>query len=207
MNKLTARRRAQILSVLVEGNSVRSTCRITGAAKGTVLSPLEVAGAACRQYHNETVQGVITRRVQCDTIWSFCHNKERNTAPEHDGGFGFGDVWTWVALDADTKLALTWLVGGRSGETAYVFMQDTANRPAGRVQLTTDGLKSYLDAVDNAFGGEIDYAQLVKLYGTDPNAATEHRYSPPVCVETETNVVRGDPVRRTSRPARLNART
>jgi IS1 family transposase len=190
MNKLTAQRRTQILAALVEGNSIRSTCRMTGAAKGIVLSLLETAGWACRAYHNPTVQGVTCQRLQCDEIWSFCYAKERNLTPEHEGQVGYGDVWTWVALDADTKLAVDFIVGDRSAAIAHVFMKDTAARLANRVQLTTDGHKPYLEAVEGAFGSEIDYAQLIKIYGADPDG--DHRYSPAACIGTETKVIQGN---------------
>ena len=191
MNRLTVSRRVQVLTALVEGCSIRSTCRMTGVAKGTVLSLLEAAGEACRAYHNANVRNVSCRRIQADEAWSFCHSKQKNVAPEHEGEFGYGDTWTWIALDADTKLAVNWIVGDRSAATAYVFMQDTANRLAHRCQLTTDGLKAYLEAVEGAFGSEIDYAQLIKLYG--PDTDPDHRYSPPVCVGIEKKLITGNP--------------
>ena len=191
MNKLSWERKAQIVGALVEGNSIRSTCRMTGAAKGTVLSLLENAGTACQKYHDETVRNVESKRIQCDEIWSFCHAKQAHVAPEHEGEFGYGDVWTWVALDADTKLAVSWLVGDRYADTAEVFMQDVADRLSNRVQLTTDGHHAYLNAVNSAFEDNIDYAQLVKLYGPSPDG--ERRYSPPTCIGSETHVIRGNP--------------
>lgn len=191
MNKLSWERRAQILAALVEGNSIRSTCRMTGAAKGTVLKLLETAGIAAQKYHDETVRNVTSKRVQCDEIWAFCGCKEANIPDEHRGEFGYGDVWTWTALDADTKLIVSWLVGNRDADTANAFMQDVADRLTERTQLTTDGHHQYLEAVDGAFGCNIDYAMLLKIYGSDPQS--ERRYSPPVCLGTETRVISGNP--------------
>ncbi len=177
MNKLTWERRAQILAALVEGNSIRSTCRMTGTAKGTVLSLLVDAGRAAQKYHDETVQNLSCQRLQCDEIWSFCHAKERNVPSEHQGEYGYGDMGTWTCIDADTKLAASWLAGDRDPETAAVFMQDVADRLNHRVQLTTDGHKAYLTTVEDAFGRGIDYAMLVKIYGpSDPES--QRRYSP-----------------------------
>lgn len=191
MNKLSWERRAQIIAALVEGNSIRSTCRMTGAAKGTVIKLLEVAGKACLEYHDKTVRDLTSRRIQCDEIWAFCHSKESNVPEEHKGEPGFGDTWTWVAIDADTKLAVSWLVGDRNAETASVFMDDVASRVNGRVQLTTDGHAAYLIAVEGAFGFDVDFTQLIKLYGA--SLESERRYSPPVCIGTETRVVQGNP--------------
>lgn len=191
MNKLSVAKRVQVLTALVDGNSIASTCRMAGVAKGTVLSLLEATGEACREYHNQTVRNLSCRRIQADEAWAFCHNKQKNVAPAHEGEFGYGDVWTWVALDADTKLAVNWLVSDRSGEAAYILMKDTADRLSTRVQLTTDGLKAYLEAVEGSFGSDVDYAQLIKIYGSDQDE--NHRYSPPACIGTETNVVQGNP--------------
>jgi len=191
VNKLDNARRAEVVAALVEGNSIRATVRITGVAKNTVTKLLVDLGAACSAYQNEVMHDLPCTRIQCDEIWSFCHNKERNTAPEHEGVFGYGDVWTWTAIDADTKLIPSWLVGNRDTETAWVFMQDLKGRLANRVQLTTDGHKPYLTAVYGVFGDDVDYARLVKIYGKEPGG--EKRYSPPVCLGAEKHIVNGTP--------------
>jgi IS1 family transposase len=191
MNKLSAQRRAQVVAALVEGNSIRATCRMTGTAKGTVLRLLVELGEVCSIYQDEVLRNLQSRRIECDEIWSFCHSKAKNVPEEHRGELGYGDVWTWTAICADTKLVPCWLVGERNGVDAAAFIADLASRLTHRVQLTTDGLRAYLEAVEDAFGGDIDYAQLVKLYGNDPEA--ERRYSPAKCIGTETHIVVGDP--------------
>lgn len=191
MNKLSIERQAQIIKALVEGNSIRATCRMTDTAKGTVTRLLVSVGTACAKYQNEYLRNLVCRRVQCDEIWSFCYSKQKNIPQEKQGEFGVGDVWTWVALDADTKLVPSWLVGLRDAGYAYEFIQDLKERIANRIQLTTDGHKAYLDAVEDAFGAEIDYAMLVKLYGQEPAGAG--RYSPPRCTGTATQIVQGNP--------------
>ncbi len=191
MNKLSTHRRTQIVAALVEGNSIRATCRMTGAAKNTVVKLLVDLGTACEVYQDRVMRNLPCQRLQCDEIWSFCYAKEKNVAPEHAGEFGYGDVWTWTAIDADTKLVPTWYVGKRTAEDAHEFMQDLAGRLANRVQLTTDGHRAYLTAVDAAFGTNIDYAMLIKLYGPDPEG--EKRYSPATCIGTDTAIVSGDP--------------
>ncbi|MEO0964288.1 MAG: IS1 family transposase [Planctomycetota bacterium] len=181
MKKLSTKDRAAIVRCLVEGCSIRSTTRMTGASKNTVAKLLVDLGAACRDWHDENVVGLNTDRVQCDEIWSFVGAKQKQV---EKGASGAGDVWTWTAIDADTKLAITWLVGERDGGTAYDFMHDLAGRLVSRVQLTTDGLNAYLDAVLDNFGPYVDYAQLVKLYGDDPrlkNKSPQARYSPSKC--------------------------
>lgn len=192
MNKLNNARRAEVIAALVEGNSIRATVRMTGVAKNTVTKLLVDLGAACSAYQNEVMHNLPCQRIQCDEIWAFCHNKEKNTAPEHAGQFGYGDVWTWTAIDADTKLVPSWLVGARDTETAVVFMDDLRSRLANRVQLTTDGHKPYLTAVYGAFGHDVDYAQLIKIYGPEPGG--DKRYSPPVCIAAEKRTVNGTPV-------------
>ena len=164
---------------------------MTGTAKGTVLSLLETAGAACQKHHEETVRNIASKRIQCNEIWGFCYSKQANIPEEHRGEPGYGDMWTWVALDADTKLAVSWMVGDRDVDTAGVFMPDVADRLTSRVQLTTDGHKAYLEAVEGAFGMNVDYAQLVKLYGSEPES--ERRYSPAHCIGTETHIIQGNP--------------
>jgi IS1 family transposase len=166
MNKLTPERRAQVVKCLVEGNSIRATVRMTGAAKNTVVKLLVDLGKACSEYQDRTVRDLKCKQVQCDEIWSFVGCKEANlTEAKEDAGMG--DIWTWTALDADTKLILSWYVGERDGEAACEFMGDVAARIANRVQLTTDGHAPYLEAVEDAFAGEIDYAQLIKMYAAD----------------------------------------
>jgi len=192
MNKLSPERRAQVISALVEGNSIRATCRMTGTAKGTVLKLLADVGEVCRDYQDKHVRKLTTRRVQCDEIWAFCHSKEKNVPEEKKGQFGYGDVWTWTAIDADSKLVISWCLGGRDSYTGLAFMQDVARRVSQRVQLTTDGHKVYLNAVENVFGIDIDYAMLVKVYGR-PSKEEQRRYSPASCVGTETQVIRGNP--------------
>lgn len=177
MNRLSPSKRSQIIAALVEGNSIRATCRITDTAKGTVLRLLNEIGKVCAEYQDKHLRGLRCRRIQCDEIWSFCYSKEKNVPEEHQGEFGYGDVWTWTALCADSKLVPTWLVGERDARTASIFMKDLASRLAHRVQLTTDGLKAYMTAVESAFGADVDYAMLVKLYGPSPQTA-QTRYSP-----------------------------
>ena len=190
MNKLTIEEKTKIIAALVEGNSIRSTCRMTGHSKGAVIKLLVKVGQACLKFQDEQVRNIRSRHVQCDEIWSFCYAKQKNVPSEKQGEFGYGDVWTWTAIDADTKLCIGWLVGRRDGSTAYEFIQDLADRLANRVQLTTDGHRAYLDAVESAFGCEIDFAQLVKLYGATQD---ETRYSPAECIGTQRQTVMGHP--------------
>lgn len=194
MNKLSKERRAAILRCLVEGNSGRCTCRITGAEKRTVLRLLVAAGKACAEYQDKTLRNLKCRRVQCDEIWSFIEMKQKTANRNGRKGFGVGDVWTWTAIDADTKLVPCWYLSEtRDAGAAYEFMTDLESRLAHRVQLTTDGHRAYLSAVEDTFGYMgIDYAMLVKLYGKDPNDA-EHRYSPAVCTGCERAVIFGEP--------------
>lgn len=190
MNRLDTKTRAQILHCLVEGNSIRATCRLTGAAKGTVLKLLADVGAACIDYHDEHVRGLTSQRVQCDEIWSFVGAKDKNlTADEKRSGKG--SMWTWTAIDADSKLVISYLVGGRDAGYAYEFMQDVAERLTTRVQLTTDAHKPYLSAVADTFGSNIDYAMLVKIYGECPTAPG--RYSPAECTGVELRPITGEP--------------
>lgn len=191
MNRLDAKTRSQIIAALVEGNSIRATCRMTGAAKGTVLKLLADIGTACKRYQDETFRNLPCQRIQCDEIWSFCYAKEKNVPEEMQGKFGFGDVWTWTAIDAQTKLIPCWLVGGRTAQYAQKFIDDLASRMANRIQLTTDGHRAYLTAVEGAFGADVDYAMLVKLYSTDPSL--EGKYSPGECCGTRTEAISGNP--------------
>jgi IS1 family transposase len=191
MKQLNNHQRVEIIKCLVEGVGINATCRMTGFAKNTVLKLLRDVGEACDRYHNEHVRNLKSRRVQADEIWSFVHAKAANV-PQEKKGFGVGDVWTWTALDADSKLLISYLVGLRDAGYAYEFMQDVASRLTTRVQLTTDGHKPYLSAVEDTFGTEIDYAQLVKIYGTEQMPA-ESRYSPPKCLGARPNAVTGNP--------------
>ena len=168
MNKLNIQKRVQILSCLIEGNSIRSTARITDTSKNTVTKLLCDLGAACAKYQDEHLRNLTCKRLQCDESWSFVYSKEKNVPSDKKGQFGYGDIWTWTAIDADTKLVPVWFVGNRDGETAKIFIEDLKSRLKNRVQLTSDGHKAYLEAVEQAFGCEIDYAMLVKLYGTEP---------------------------------------
>ena len=182
--------KTRVVAALVEGNSIRSTVRMTGVAKNTVLKLVLDLAEACAAYHNRNVRGLKVRRLQCDEIWQFVGSKAKNTTPEKKE-IGWGDVWTWTALDADTKLCVSYLVGGRDLGWAKEFMQDCAKRIRNRVQITTDGHKAYLEAVENAFGADIDYAQLQKIYGAP--AEDHKRYSPATCIGCDMKVVSGDP--------------
>lgn len=194
MNRLSTEKRAQIVGALVEGNSIRATVRMTGAAKNTITKLLVDLGQACSDYQDEAMRNLPCTTLECDEIWAFCYAKQRNVPEEHKGTFGFGDVWTWTALCADTKLVPTWLVGERTLPDARAFMDDLASRLANRVQITTDGLNAYLTAIDLAFGWEgLDYAQLIKLYGNPEGRGAERRYSPAACTGVEVRPVRGRP--------------
>jgi len=191
MNKLNTQRRAQIVAALVEGNSIRSTCRMTGAVLHTVLKLLNAMGCACAAYHHKHVRNLRVRRIQCDEIWSFVGSKAKNTGLDKKAQ-GWGDTWTWVAIDADTKLCVSYLVGARDAISADDFMKDCASRIRGRVQITTDGHKAYLDAVEAAFGENIDFAQVQKIFGA-PSVEDQRRYSPATCIGCDVKVVSGDP--------------
>ena len=165
MNKLSQERRVQVVKALVEGNSINGTVRMTGVAKNTVLKLLADLGAACLDYQETTLRDLNLRYIECDEIWEFCYAKERNVPVEHKNEFGYGDVWTWTGIDADTKLVPCWHVGGRTGRDAWDFIADLRSRLTNRVQLTTDGLRAYLEAIEGVFGAEVDYAMLNKIYG------------------------------------------
>ncbi len=191
MNKLSPAKRAAVVAALVEGNSIRATCRMTDVAKNTVTKLLVDLGRACEEYQSQVIVNLTSQRVQCDEIWAFVGCKQAKVGVTKLEGAWLGDAWTWTALDADSKLVISWFVGGRDAGFAEVFMSDVASRLANRVQLTTDGHRAYLTAVSGAFGDAIDYAQLVKLYGAEPDG--ERRYSPSRFQGTEKHVVTGAP--------------
>ena len=198
MNKLPLAKRVQILSMLCEGSSMRSISRVADVSINTVAKLLADAGEACAIHHFNTVVGVRSQRVQCDEIWSFCYAKQKNVGAAKAAPFGAGNVWTWTALDSDTKLIVSYFVGGRDAECANFFMDDLRFRIDGRMQLTTDGHGVYLDAVAGAFGNEgIDYAMLVKLYGEPADrGGPEKRYSPAECVGAKKVKISGEPDRK-----------
>jgi IS1 family transposase/DNA-binding CsgD family transcriptional regulator len=193
MNKLPLEKRVQILQMLCEGSSMRAISRIVDISINTVTKALIDAGNACAKFHDENVRGVSAKHVQCDEIWSFCYAKAKNVAAAKAAPSGAGDVWTWTALDRDSKLIVSYLIGGRDAGYAMEFMEDLKSRLANRVQLTTDGHKPYLAAVDSAFGTEVDYAVLVKHYGAAPTEGPS-RYSPPPCTGIHKEAVCGAPV-------------
>ena len=191
MNRLSTQKRTAILAALCEGVSINATSRMTGVSKVTILKLLRDIGPACLDYQRKTLVDLPCKRIQCDEVWSFVGAKERNV-PVDERGRGRGDVWIWAGICADTKLIPCWHVGGRDANAAYLFMEDLASRLANRVQLTTDGHKAYLSAVEGAFGwGQVDYAMLIKLYGQSPEG--RRRYSPPEIIGIDTNRVMGDP--------------
>jgi IS1 family transposase len=191
MKRLSQTDRVRVISALVEGCSIRAIVRMTGVAKNTVAKLLLDLGEVCAEYHDKHVRNVKCNRIQADEIWSFVGMKQKNVPEPLRTEFGYGDVWTWVAIESQTKLVVSYMVGLRDGGYATEFMQDVAARLANRVQLTSDGHRAYLDAVEDAFGGDIDYARLVKLYGAE--RAGEARYTPAACIETRTNTISGDP--------------
>jgi IS1 family transposase len=195
MNKLPLKTRVQILTLLCEGSSMRSISRICDVSINTVSKLLVDAGKFCADLHDREVRNVTSKRVQCDEIWSFTAAKQKNVATMKNEVDGAGDTWTWTALDSDSKLIISWLVGGRDGEYALAFMDDVKDRLANRVQLTTDGHKAYLNAVEEAFGADIDYAMLVKQYGEPEGKAVpqERRYSPAVCTGAKKTRIEGSP--------------
>jgi IS1 family transposase len=190
MKRLTMEQKILVVAALVEGNSIRSTVRMTGVAKNTVVRLLLDLADGCAAYHDGYVRNLRVRRLQCDEIWQYVGAKAKNVRPEKKA-IGWGDVWTWTAIDADTKLCVSYLVGGRDLGWAKEFMEDCASRIRNRVQITTDGHKAYLEAVENAFGADIDYAQLQKIYGAVNE--NETRYSPARCIGCDMKVVSGNP--------------
>ena len=191
MNKLSTSKRVQVVAALVEGNSIRATARMTDVSKPTILKLLADLGLVCARYQDEHLRNLRCRRVQCDEIWQFCYAKQKNVADAKNAPEGAGDVWTWVAIDADTKLVPSWLVAGRDLGSAYTFMHDLADRLTSRVQLTTDGYRVYLESVESAFYAGIDYAMLHKIYGSDQDP--EKRYSPAQCLGCTVKTISGNP--------------
>lgn len=192
MNKLPTDKKVQIINLLVEGTSLRATSWIADVSINTVTKLLVEAGQACQLFHDEAVRSVAVTRVQCDEIWSFIYAKKKNKPQDVEGA---GDAWTFVGIDSDSKLVISWLLGDRDIETATFFMKDVAERIKGRVQLTTDGLKAYINAVDAAFptDDEIDFAQLVKIYGAAIGSGNERRYGPAECTGAEKKVIYSQP--------------
>lgn len=190
MNRLDNTRRVQVVKCLCEGLSIRATVRLTGVAKNTVVKLLADLGTVCDAYHDEHVRNIAAKRIQCDEIWSFCYGKDKNISDEKKAE-GAGSLWTWTAIDADSKLIVSYLCGGRDASWARAFMEDVASRLITRVQLTTDGHRVYAEAVEGAFGMEVDYAMLVKQYGAPETPET--RYSPGVCIGCETHIKSGKP--------------
>ncbi len=192
MNRLPVEKRAQILSMLVEGNSLRATTRMAGCSINTVSKLLLDVGDACAAYQDRTLRDLPCKTIEADEIWSFCYSKQKNVPEDHKGEFGYGDVWTWVALDADAKLAVTWLVGERKLGDCWTFIADLRDRVSGRIQLSTDAHQTYRGVVGLVFNkNEVDWAQLIKQYRSQRMG--EGRYSPPVCIGTKTKVRLGDP--------------
>jgi IS1 family transposase len=192
MNRLTSEQRVAVINCLIEGCSIRSTVRMTGIAKKTVMRVLNEVGAVCADYQNEVFRNLKCERIQVDECWSFVYAKEKNVTPAiAEKNPGAGDAWLWAAVDADTKLVPCWLIGPRSPEAARDFIEDLSGRLTNRIQLTSDGLRMYVNAVDNAFGVDVDYAMLVKVYGIANDG--EKRYSPAVCLGCQRHAVTGDP--------------
>ena len=194
MNIVPIEKRTQIINLLVEGNSMRATSRIADCSINTVTKLLIEVGMACSEYQDKAMRNLTCKRIQCDEIWAFCYCKQKNIAPEMEGVLGHGDVWTWTAIDPVTKLVPSFMVGKRTAEYAEAFINDLTSRLAGRVQLTTDGLKAYVEAVEGAFGRDIDFAQLVKIYGTEGQTKSDaRRYSPSEFTGVEKTVKMGNP--------------
>ena len=191
MNRLSTEKRAAILALMTEGNSLRATSRIVGCSINTVSKLLLDVGDACAAYQDRTLRDLPCKVIECDEIWSYCYSKQKNIPEEHKGEPGYGDVWTWVALDADSKLAASWLVGERTADDCWVFMEDLKSRLAGRIQLSTDGHQGYVAPVGLTFRGDIDWAQIQKTYRVDHSG--ERRYSPQVCTGIKTRVLKGNP--------------
>jgi IS1 family transposase len=191
MNTLKKDKQRQVVAALIEGNSIRATCRMTSVAKNTVVKLLVALGKACAEYQAKALMNLTCKKIQCDEIWAFCYAKEKNVPEDKKGQFGYGDVWTFTALDADTKLIPSWYIGRRDAICATEFLKDLASRLKNRVQLTTDGHRMYLEAVEDVFGSEIDFSQLIKIYGN--TVESQKRYSPAQCIGTEKIKINGNP--------------
>jgi IS1 family transposase len=191
MNSLSTAKRTAVVRCLVEGNSIRATVRITGVAKNTVTKLLVDLGAACSEYQDRVLRDLSCRYLQGDEIWSFCNAKARNIPAEHRDDPAWGDQWTWTVIDRESKLIPTWFVGDRSSRSALIVMDDLRSRVSGHVQITTDGFHLYAEAVEAAFGPDVDYAQLIKVYGVDPDA--DHKYSPAKCLGAHAKRISGTP--------------
>jgi IS1 family transposase len=194
MNRLTTEKRAQIIGCLVEGNSIRATVRMTGVAKNTITKLIVDLGGACSAYQDSVLRDLDLGSIQCDEMWGFCYAKQKNVPEEHKGTFGYGDVWTWVAIDADTKLVPTWLVGERNNHDCLAFIADLKDRIAGRVQISTDAHATYRGAIPIIFMGDrdgVDWAQVIKEYQSTQVAPG--RYSPPVCTGVRKRTRLGNP--------------
>jgi len=192
VNRLTAQKHVQVISALVEGMSIRSVVRMTGVSKNTVVKLLEDIGNACAIYQDKAFRNLKCHRIECDEIWSFVHAKEGHLPKELQGVFGYGDIYTWVAIDAETKLVPCWNVGRRDAQSGMAFIKDLGERVTTRFQLSTDGFKLYLTAVEETFGADIDYGMVVKIYGVTEDD-TKKRYSPPKCIGCEKEVVAASP--------------
>lgn len=197
MNRLSTAERAQIIRLLVEGNSIRSINRVTGFAQNTIMKLLVDLGAAVSEYQDRVLRNLTSSRIECDEIWAFCYAKAKNVPEKHRGEYGYGDVWTWSAIDPDSKLIRCWLVGGRDEWTAQAFIADLGSRLASRVQITTDGHRPYIEAISQEFGADVDFAQLIKYYGPEPRSIEEapqgRKYSPQVCTSTDIRIIEGNP--------------
>ena len=194
MNRLSTERRGQIVACLVEGMSIRGTCRVTGVAKNTIVKLLCDLGEACAEYQDVRLRDLTSERIECDEIWSFCYSKQKNVPEQFKDTPGYGDVWTWTAIDADTKLVPSWLVGERTNRDAYFFLVDLKSRLRGRVQLTTDGHKPYLTVIEPLFGADgVDFAMLHKMYGASSHDSPEHTYSPAKCTGIDKRTIVGNP--------------
>jgi IS1 family transposase len=197
MNRLSRAERATIIRALVEGNSIRSVSRMTGAARNTITTLLVDLGRACAAYQDRKLRYLTSTRIECDEIWAFCYAKAKNVPEQHIGEFGYGDVWTWTSIDPDTKLVPAWFVGMRDAEDARAFIADLRSRlMSPRVQITTDGHKPYIEAIEAEFGAEVDYAMLIKDYGVEPSldgSPTARRYSPNRVTSQQVRVISGDP--------------
>jgi IS1 family transposase len=191
MNKLSTAKRVQVVGALLEGMSVNGTVRMTGVSKPTILKLLADLGTACSDYMDKHIVNLQTTTVQADELWSFIHGRKKNLTGDRRNTFGFGDAWTFTAIDCDSKLVITFFVGQRDEQSATFFMRDLALRLANRVQLTTDGLRAYIGAVDDAFDGDVDFAQLVKVFASEP--AGPGRYAPPACIACERKEITGNP--------------